>query len=386
VVDGDARDEGAQLGRLFEGGGTLGSAFDQLRQARNQVESILQVVVGDDGVLVQDFTGRIAYANASGARLLGADSVSALLRTPSAQLLATLAIEDEHGADLSGELPGTGILRGGPAAERTLQLRRGEGEPRWVTARTLAQHDDRGAVVTAITILRDITDQRLTADFRESLLGIASHDLRQPLSAIMMASGAMALRADKLEPRMAKLVLQIQNSTERASRMVHDLLDLTQARLGGGIPVAPRPVAVQPLLASVVDEVLAAHPDRRIELECVDAGSAAWDGDRIAQVIANLLGNAMTYGDPEHPVTVRVAAAPEEISITVSNRGPAIPPEQLQRVFEPFMRGTDAGRYQRSVGLGLYIVKEIVASHGGRVTAASCADAGTAFTVELPRG
>lgn len=369
---------------LFEGG-KLASAFEELRGTRDRIESILQLVVGDDGVLVQDFTGRIVYANAPAARMLGVEGVHELLRLPSSELLSRLVIEDEAGADHSGSLPGAAVLRGAPPSERTLRITGMDAQLRWAMVRTLPMHDDRRSVGAAVTILRDVTDQRNTADFRESLLGIASHDLRGPLGAISMAAAVIARHGDALDPRLARLVAQIQSSSDRATRMVHDLLDLTQARLGGGIPVEPGEVDVRSLVAGVVSELASAHPARDIQVHCGDAGTARWDGDRISQVLANLLGNAMAHGDPARPVRVQVDPAPELVELAVHNHGAVIPDETLPRLFEPFLRGKPGGGQQRSVGLGLYIVKEIVAAHGGTVVAASDPAQGTSFTVRLPR-
>ncbi|WP_066340399.1 PAS domain-containing sensor histidine kinase [Azohydromonas lata] len=375
----------APAAQPVEGDGTA-SPFEQLLQRRNQIESILQVVVGDDGVVVQDFTGRIVYANEPAARLLGDDTVTALLRTPSADLLAHLVIHDEAGRDVSGELPGTAILRGSPPGERTLRIRNAAARERWVTVRTLAMRDDRGTVATSVSIFRDVTEQRRTAEFRENLLGIASHDLRNPLSAISTAAAVLARFPDRLDSSTAaKLVRQIQTSTDRATRLVRDLLDLTQAQLGGGIPVARREVDVEALVAGAVEEVTTALPDRTMVLNCSEAGTAYWDPDRISQVLGNLLSNAMTYGTPDKTITVDVCPALSTVAIAVHNHGPAIAADELPRVFEPFMRGVTAPNPQRSVGLGLYVVKEVVAAHGGTVSVMSGPHSGTKFTVILPR-
>jgi signal transduction histidine kinase len=381
-----SRDEVKALARLFSSAPGVGaSLFDELLSARERVESILQVVVGDDGVLVQDFSGRIVYANAGAAAILGVDHVERLLRMPLRQLVNHLEIRTEDGEVLGGELPGTAILRGAPASERTLQLRFRQSEPRWVTVRALPMHDHKGAIVASISILRDVTAERRTADFRENLLGIVSHDLKSPLTAIGITASLLARRAVDLDPRTAKMVLQIQSSADRASRLVRDLLDLTQARLGGGIPVEPREVEVVRLVEAAVDEVLAGHPDRTVELRAADAGTARWDPDRLGQVLTNLLSNALAYSAAGTPVRAEVAGSPERVLIKVHNHGTPIPPERQAQLFEPFMRGAASTSFERSVGLGLYIVKEIVGAHGGTVSVRSTSEAGTTFTVDLPR-
>jgi signal transduction histidine kinase len=362
----------------------MAAAFTQLRESRERIGSILNLVAGDDGVLIQDFTGRVVYANAPAARLLGAPDAATLLRTPSVHVLRGVLIQDEHGKDLSHELPGAGILRGEPASVRTLQITPAGGASRWTNVRTLAMHDDRGGIASSVTVLRDVTEQRLTADFRENLLAIASHDLRGPLAAISMAAAVIARRPDSLQPVVAKLVLQIQASSDRAVRMVHDLLDLAQGRIGGGIPVVRRHLDVGQLVGAGVAEALAAHPEREIDLQCPEGLAACWDGDRIRQVLANLLGNAFTYGAPDTPIRMTVTPAAGAIVLTVQNHGPTIPGNKIATLFEPWVRGSATGATQRSVGLGLYIVKEIVNSHGGTVSATSDAQNGTCFRVTLP--
>ena len=363
---------------------SIASAFAQLRESRERIGSILTLVAGDDGVLVQDFTGRIVYANEPAARLLGAPDVATLLRTPSVHVLRNLQISDEDGADLSHELPGAGILRGEPAAVRTLQIATAGGTKRWANVRTLALNDDRGGVATSVTVLRDVTEQRLTADFRENLLAIASHDLRGPLSAISMAAAVIARRPESLEPLVAKLVLQIQASTDRAVRMVHDLLDLTQARIGGGIPIVRSQVDVLQLVGAAVSEALASHPERTVDVQCTAGLVCRWDADRIRQVLGNLLGNAFVYGAPDTPIRLSVTSADGAVRLVVQNHGPAIPADKIGTLFEPWVRGSSTGTAQRSVGLGLYIVKEIVSAHGGTIAATSDAEGGTSFRVTLP--
>ncbi|MEJ7929498.1 HAMP domain-containing sensor histidine kinase [Ramlibacter sp. AN1015] len=393
----DASDD-AGASRAASPGGDVVSAFEQLRRTRQRIDGILQVVVGDDGVLVQDFTGRIAYANAPAALMLGAASPEALLRTPQEELLGALVIRDEAGSDVSGELPGTAVLRGGEGGERVLRMSAAPGGERWVRVRTAPMRDDRGLVASVVTVLRDETGTRRAAEFRDNLLGIASHDLRGPLSAIVMGASAVAQRAHTLDPNIAKLMGLIQSSAEKAGRMVHDLLDLTQARLGGGIPVTRRESSAEQLLKEVIDELAAIHHGRAIVARCTTrARTVCWDPDRVSQVIANLVNNAITYGDPGTPVTVTVADAQaqaqegraqtqERVAISVHNHGPEIASSNLESMFEPYTRGSAAGRHQRSVGLGLYIVKEIVAAHGGVVSATSSRQEGTCFTVLLPVG
>jgi signal transduction histidine kinase len=248
-----------------------------------------------------------------------------------------------------------------------------------------------GEVVGAVAINTDVTERqraeelvRERADFEKQLIGIVSHDLRNPLSAILLGAASL-LRGEGLDERSTRLAVRIQTSAERAVRMIRDLLDFTQSRLGGGIPISRRPTDLQAAVWEVMEEVGATHPDREVRVNALGDGQGEWDPDRLAQVLQNLLTNALRYSPPGTPVEVRTRDEGEVVSIEVHNRGDPIPPERLGRLFEPFQRGTGPDPSTRSVGLGLYIVKQLVAAHGGTVSARSSAEEGTTFQVRLPR-
>lgn len=226
--------------------------------------------------------------------------------------------------------------------------------------------------------------QRRQAEFEQHLVGIVSHDLRNPLSVIRL--GASALLREERDARTTKTIVRINSSADRAIRLVGDLLDFTQARLGGGIPLDPKKLDIRTLVAQVVEEVEAIYPERTVRVEASGDGEATWDGDRMAQVLTNLVTNALKYSSPDTPITVRTTGAEKAVEITVHNEGVPIPRAAFPLLFEPMKRAASSfDRANRSVGLGLYIVKHVVDAHGGRVTVTSNAEAGTTFTVQLPR-
>ncbi|RYZ36996.1 MAG: PAS domain S-box protein [Myxococcaceae bacterium] len=253
--------------------------------------------------------------------------------------------------------------------------------------------DAEGKADGYIALLQDITVQRRLevavkrqVDFEQHLIGIVSHDLRNPLSAIQLGVSAMARRED-LDERSRKSVTRIQNAAERATRMVKDLLDFTQARLGGGIRIERRPADLHELTRGVVDEVEAAHPHRELRVYRSGDGRGRWDPDRLSQVVQNLVTNALKYSPEATPVRVETRAEGDRVVLSVHNQGAPIPPERLGVLFQPLQRGTaDIDNAGRSVGLGLYIVQSIVEAHGGRIDVQSTAGAGTTFTVFLSRG
>ncbi len=234
--------------------------------------------------------------------------------------------------------------------------------------------------------LRLAEEERGLRDFEQQLIGIVSHDLRNPLSAILMAVHVLRRQGPR-DPRVVQSLNLIQQSTERSVRMVHDLLDFTQARLGGGIRLERAPVDIHQVSRLVVGELRASHPERLVLLEQQGDTLGEWDGDRLAQVVSNLVSNAVKYSPPDSAVTVRTVGGQEDVLLEVHNGGDPIPSEALPRLFQPLQRAADggAGHEDRSVGLGLYIVEHIVRAHGGQVQVTSRPDAGTTFRVLLPR-
>jgi sigma-B regulation protein RsbU (phosphoserine phosphatase) len=228
-----------------------------------------------------------------------------------------------------------------------------------------------------------LVKEREVALFAEQMIGIVSHDLRNPLTAIDV--GAHLLRRGELTPTQQSVLGRIVSSSHRAHRLIADLLDFTAARVGSGLAMHAKRVDLHELVGEHVVELSTSFPDTRLVHETEGDGSADVDADRLAQLIGNLVGNAVAYGDPAHPVTVRSIVADDEVSVCVHNFGTPIPEPMQQRLFEPMVRGTSATRSQRSVGLGLFIVREIARGHGGRITVTSSADEGTTFCATFPR-
>ncbi len=141
--------------------------------------------------------------------------------------------------------------------------------------------DASGRAVRMVGAMQDITERR--AEFEQLLIGIVSHDLRNPLNAITMATTTL-LRRESMDEWQRKVMGRILSSAERATRMLRDILGFTQARLGGGIPMQPRALDLHELTRQVVDEVQLANPERRLDIQCCGDGRGLWDPDRLAQV------------------------------------------------------------------------------------------------------
>jgi phosphoserine phosphatase RsbU/P len=217
--------------------------------------------------------------------------------------------------------------------------------------------------------------------FAEQMVGIVSHDLRNPLSAILM--GIQLLGRTEGE-RRARVVGHVRTSAERAQRLIEELLDFTKARVGQGLSVKLGPIDLHEITAQVVDELMLAFPDRVITHLSSGSGECIADPDRLAQLIGNLVSNAATYGRPGTPIVVRSEVDSANALLTVHNQGEPIPPALLATVFEPMVRGVPEGSSARNVGLGLFIVNEIAKAHGGAMEVTSSSAEGTTFTLRFP--
>ena len=241
------------------------------------------------------------------------------------------------------------------------------------------------AAQDALRLLEQAAQQR--AVLAEQLVGIVSHDLRSPLNVMVLGAGMLAASEGMPAAAHGRTVNRVISAGKRATRLVDDLLDFTQTRLGSGLSVQIGAFDLHELVAECVDELKLVWTGRMLEHTRVGAGLVDADSGRLAQVVTNLVSNAMTYGAPERPITITSAIDAASFRISVRNDGPSIPADLLPHIFEPLRRGEQQVKLgSRSVGLGLYIVHQIALAHGGTVSVESNAEHGTTFTVMAPMG
>jgi signal transduction histidine kinase len=269
---------------------------------------------------------------------------------------------------------------------RATAVKDGDGFALWlrdVTGERLAERDTREALEQAQAREERMEEE---AEFRERFIGILGHDLRSPLNAISLSARAMA-HYGELSHMQRELGLRIEAIAARMSKMIADILDFTRARRSGGIPLCLGPTSLALVCHEVVEELEAAYPDRHISYEEECASDGVWDAERLAQVVSNLISNALEHGGKDVPVFVRTYACGELLTLEVHNPGAPIPAPQLATLFEPFQPAHGGGEHKRrkGLGLGLYIVREIIQAHGGHVAVRSTEAEGTTFTVLLPR-
>jgi signal transduction histidine kinase len=225
---------------------------------------------------------------------------------------------------------------------------------------------------------------------RQMFLAILGHDLRNPLHSILMSADVLAQSAPP-DTGSSQMSSRISASVHAMSRMIGDLCDFTGTGLGAALPVEPQRMDSRPLCQEVVDEMRSAFPTRTLRFQPHgDDLTGEWDGARLRQVVSNLLGNAFQHGGEGTPIDLTLSAHGDHVRISVRNEGPPIPRDAIATIFDPLVRGDaapESRKYRRpgSIGLGLYIAREVAVAHGGTIDVASSAESGTVFTVTLPR-
>jgi len=217
----------------------------------------------------------------------------------------------------------------------------------------------------------------------EMFVGILGHDLRNPLGAIIL--GAQLLERQLSDEKQRRTVERITTAGQRMTDMIEQLLDLTRARLAGGVGFvrARRRVDMAQLVQRTVEELRGAHPQKEITVEVTGDGSTRGDGDRLLQLFSNLIANAIYHGTSAAGVLVKVQGQPSELTVQVHNQG-VIPSELLPTIFDPFRSGHPSTK-SRGLGLGLFISQQIAVAHGGSIDVESSEASGTLFTVRIPR-
>jgi signal transduction histidine kinase len=274
----------------------------------------------------------------------------------------------------------------GEPFEMEFPLRGADGTFRWFLTRVRPLRDAEGRIVRWFGSNTNIDERRRNDDFKETFVGVLGHDLRNPLNTILTTSRLLVLLEDT-PPDIRRRLERMTASGIRMQRMIEQLLDLTRARLTAGIPIAlsAEEIDLAASVVKIVDEIRGASPGSLIEIRVDGDCSARIDSDRFEQVLSNLLGNAVTHGDPTRPIRVTLRAGPAAIVLTVQNQGPPIDPEFLPLLFNPFARGGKPLGRSAGLGLGLYISERIVDAHHGTLSAQSSSEAGTTFTVTVPK-
>ncbi len=227
----------------------------------------------------------------------------------------------------------------------------------------------------------DLADERETAKLRDQFIAVLGHDLRNPLAAI--DAGTRLLRREPQTETSGEFLRLIQTTVIRMSDLIDNVLDFARGRLGGGLALSRNgAVDLEPVLTQVVSELRAIHPQREIATAFDLAVPVNCDRTRIAQILSNLLGNALTHGAVDQPIQVTASTSNGVFELSVTNAGEAIAPAAMERLFTPFARG-EVKASQQGLGLGLFIASEVARAHGGTLTVTSRTGE-TRFTFRMP--
>lgn len=219
-----------------------------------------------------------------------------------------------------------------------------------------------------------------TNEARARFMAILGHDLRSPLNTVVMAASIQKLGqldADK-NIEMSEKILR---ATNRMKYLIEDLLDTTQTVQGNEINIVKKPSSLRDISQQIIEEFQIAHPERTIEFYAENTCYGEWDEGRLGQVLSNLVSNAMHYGSSSKPIKVNLIKDNGKVILQVNNQGEIIPTEIRENLFKPFWRGARKRSNSSGLGLGLYIVKQIVEAHDGTINVESNREYGTTFTI-----
>ncbi len=357
--------------------------FDAEQAMRKQLQTILEHM--PISVIVSEPNGAITHMNQTSLEM------SPALRAH------TIAGVHEHMEirTLDGDVvamenaPLSRALRGETVRRSEIEVIFDGDKRHFMRASAVPLYDTKGDISSAILALDDITAERAAAaereqaaEFQRYVLGIVSHDLRSPLQTLMMGCEGIKMHAQD-NAKILQFVGRMENTTGRMRGIIEQLLDVVRTQMGGGIPVTPTDVALDEVVSNVLGEMSLAYPSAQFEQRLHNV-RGTWDRDRLAQVVANLVGNAIQHGLKQAPVEIETVRAGDEALLRVRNRTASqLSPEQMSAIFAPFRRTKHPAGGKGGLGLGLYIASEILRAHQGEISVESDPST-TTFIVRLP--
>jgi sigma-B regulation protein RsbU (phosphoserine phosphatase) len=228
--------------------------------------------------------------------------------------------------------------------------------------------------------IRSLHDEQSTSELREQFIAVLGHDLRNPLASI--GGAARLLRREVSSEKAFGVLRLVETSVDRMAGLIDNVMDFARGRLGSGIDLHRAVAPLEPVLRQVVSELEVDEPGRVFICDFSLPNPVSFDESRMAQLVSNLLGNALTHGDPKQPVRLRAVTEAGRLEVSVANAGEPITDAALSRLFQPFFRG-EVRPSKQGLGLGLHIASEIAKAHGGTLEAQSN-QAETRFTLRMP--
>lgn len=358
-------------------------AEDNLRKSQRQLEVIFENV--DEGITVQDPTGKIILASRAAAKLIGFSSTKDLLVTPLEQIMQRFTIYDEKGRLLQpGDLPGRLALRGKNVPEKVVRFKiNNTGEERWSLLRSTPVLNSAKKVQFVINLFRDITDRKLSDQKKDDFIAIVSHELKTPLTSVRGFSELSLKRAKDLKDQiLIDYLSNIVTQSDRSFRLIKDLLDVARLQLGK-LPLQKEKISLGKVVEDVVKSFKTLEEKHPIEVKGNFRGMVYADRIRLIQVLSNLVSNSIRYSTPGKKIIIAGRKTNDFITVMVEDFGKGISPTDQKDIFNRYYQGS-RGDSQKGLGLGLFISKEIIRRHQGRIWVESVKDKGSQFYIRLP--
>lgn len=354
----------------------------KLKESRDNLEIILKNIA--DGIVVQDGNGKVMYVNDAVVRAAGCSSMNTLLKQKN--LYQSLELKTQDGMKFKTQnLPNRRALAEGEDSEEIVNYRNmTTGEEKWSHIKARPIKNNKGKVVTVVTIINDITQRKELERKKDDFISIASHELKTPVTSI---KGYVHLlkKAHKPRDEHVRYLEKVELQVERLTNLIKDLLDLSVIR-SEKLVFRNEKFEFSELAQEVVDDLQRTNTTHRIMLETNGIKKVvSADRDKISQVLANIIMNAIKYSPGSDKVKVKLLESPEHVGVAVRDYGIGISHDEKDKIFDRFYRTKDArAKTYPGLGIGLYLSRQIVVKYNGKIWAETKRDQGTTFCFRLP--
>lgn len=360
---------------------------DELRRSKQQLEVIFENIA--DGIIVYNQDSQMIYANEAAAHLTGFSSAQAMLETPSNAIMAQFEISDEHGQPFPlSQLPHRRVLAGEPEAEALIGYR-GDATSqsmRWSISKARPVLNEQGKLLLVITIIHDVTERMQTERRKDEFISMASHELKTPVTSLKGFIYILERHLRKQGDEAALVYLdKMDRQLTRITNLITELLNISRMQTGK-LTFRDEAFDLYALVEETVENLQQTTQTHQLCLQEASPIQVMGDRDRIAQVLINLLTNAIKYSPLSDKVIVRVTSQHNQAIVSIQDFGIGIDKEHQDKIFERFYRVSDDEEEQTypGLGIGLYISSEIMTRHGGRIWVESSKGQGSIFSISLP--
>ena len=361
----------------------------EIRQTRQQLELVFQNIA--DGITVQERSGTVIYANDTGAKLAGFASAQEMLafdmETLRAHIVERIEMKDEFGHPVTfSDLPATKALQGQSYAEMLVHYRqRHTGRSSWSVVKASPIVNEHGQVQLAVNIFSDVTARMELEQRKDEFLGMASHELKTPITSLKGYTQLLKKRFEKQGlPESVAMLVRMEKQLDRLTHLITDLLDVSKIQ-AGQVDFAQEPIDIDAFVHDMAEVMQLISPTHTITIQGASHKHIIGDRDRLEQVFINLISNAVKYSPQATHVDIFITASEGTVTVSIRDYGIGIPKEHQPKIFERFYRVSDVhDKTFPGLGMGLYISSEIVNLLGGRLWVESAESEGTTFFISFP--